>query len=222
MNMPCRVMLVDDHKIVQCAISHILASAPGIELTAYAESISEALDVVKQQPIDLAMVDISLPDGLGLTLLDKMRRRWPHVRTIVMTMHEEDKYGMRAVMAGASGYLLKCQPESEVLDAVHRVANGGTCFSKRLSSQLLQQASGRGTKSTGSLPALSDRELEILAMLGSGMSSSEIAVQLSRSIKTIDAHREHIKKKLNIANATELIRFAVCWVEGDKMDRYSA
>jgi DNA-binding NarL/FixJ family response regulator len=172
------------------------------------------MDTLEKQVPDLAVVDLSLPDGHGLDLIRGIHALHPEVRLLVFSMHDENIYGERALLAGAQGYVMKDESPEVVLAAIHVVLEGKIAISPNLSNRMLQTAVGdRGKTAKPPMERLSDRELEIFEMLGRGMSTKEIATRLRRSAKTVETHRLRLKDKLHITANSELIVKAACWVQ---------
>jgi DNA-binding NarL/FixJ family response regulator len=190
-----------------------LSDQPGLEVGGEADSVADAAKQLAASRFDLVILDISFRNGAsGLDLIKDMRARGDERKVLVYSIHDESLYAERVVRAGAQGYLSKEQPADEVLKAVRQVLNGEIYLSPRMSSMLLQR--------TLSTPApiddsnlLSDRELQVLELIGRGHSTSQIADQLCVSGKTIETHRQNMKKKLKLESGTQLIRYAVNWVE---------
>jgi DNA-binding NarL/FixJ family response regulator len=161
---------------------------------------------------DLVLADIGLPGKSGLELLKDLRAMCPELAVLVISMYEETLYAERVLRAGARGYLMKQEGPENILRAMRQVLNGQTYVSERMSVRILNVFSGRSDKARSPIARLSDREFEILQLIGQGKDSSAIAKHLHVSSKTVDAHRGHIKEKLNLKNGTELIYYAVRWV----------
>jgi DNA-binding NarL/FixJ family response regulator len=188
-----KVLLVDDHAIVRVGLKQVLADYGGVE-TGDAASGAEAMEKLAAEEWDLVILDIRLPDRSGLDVLKDIRARYPSLRVIVLTMYPEEQYAVRAMRAGASGYLAKDSVPEELLDAVSRVAEGRRYVTPSLAEKLAWAVSGK-------LPgheALSDRELEVLRLLGSGKRVTEIAQHLGLSVKTVSTHRAHILTKMQL------------------------
>lgn len=209
-----QVLIVEDHDIMRFGLEQLLGSVPGLRIGAALGSGNAALSYLREHLVDVVVLDLSLPDCHGLNLIGTIRKRQPNVGVVVLSMHDELNYGERALAAGAAGYLSKNARPDVLIDAVIRIARGGMYVSEALQERLLNaRVRRRDTNSLSPLDLLSDREVEILEMLGRGKSTSQIADDIRRSVKTVDAHRENIKRKLALRNSTELIRYAVCWVE---------
>jgi len=204
-----RILLIEDHDILRFGLSQLLDGTAGFEVVGAVGTGREGMVCLRNNAIDLVMLDLTLPDCHGINLMREIKRKYPELPIIVLTMHDEYRYGARAIAAGASGYLMKTEKPATIINAAQAVARGGTYISESLRERLVPGTSDPSGSSHSVLDALSDRELEVLQMIGAGLGSAEIAERLRRSVKTIEAHREHIKNKLSLKNATELIRFAM-------------
>ncbi len=174
------------------------------------EEASKALDAVIALKPDAAIVDISLKGSSGIELLKNIKVQYPKLLVLVLSMHDESLYAERALRAGASGYIMKQEATDQVLVALRKVLNGEIYLSEKMSSKLMHQlVSGRATDAGSLMERLSDRELEIFGLIGEGRGTRQIAEQLHLSVKTIESHRAHIKEKLNLKNATELVHRAI-------------
>jgi DNA-binding NarL/FixJ family response regulator len=200
------VMLVDDHPMVLAGILQMLETSEEFKVVALANDANAAMTALSAHSIDIAIVDIGLPDESGLTLLQRIKRTAPHIRVIVLSAHGEEMYALRAMKAGADGYLTKGAQMQTVLDALQRVANGGKHFSALLSELLVKQIQGRNKFGYATL---TPREFDIMLKLVAGESTGSIAEQLHRSPKTISTHRTRLFEKLNIHSNAQLARYAV-------------
>lgn len=207
-----RVLVVDDHPIVRHGMAQLIEQQEGFTVKAQASSAAEALELALKGGFDLAVIDVSLEGVSGLELIKQIREHGVEVPILVMSMHDEMFYAERALRAGAQGYVMKQRATHEVVKAINRVVDGELYLSAEMSDQLLRRAVDGGSADRGGPTQLSDRELEVLQMLGQGVSTREIADELHLSIKTIESYRANIKRKLDLKNATELMRYAVDWV----------
>lgn len=206
-----RIILVDDHAVVRAGLIEIFQRRPGFTVVGEAANASEAMRLVSQLSPDLVVVDVSLEVGMnGIELLKHLRTQHASLPILVLSMHEEDIYAERALNAGASGYLVKRAPIEQYYDAIDKVLAGRVYASPAVMESML----GRGHKATaGELGTLSDRELEVLELIGRGLGTREIATNLHLSVKTIETYRANLKSKLSLDSAPQLVRFAVQWVE---------
>lgn len=204
-----RVMLVDDHPILRQGLAQLINQEKDLMVCGQFEEASKALDAVESLTPDAAIVDISLKGASGIELLKNIKVRFPALLVLVLSMHDESLYAERALRAGASGYIMKQEATEQVLVALRKVLNGEIYLSETMSSKLMHQLVG-GKPTAGSLlERLSDRELEIFGLIGQGRGTRQIAEQLHLSVKTVESHRAHIKEKLNLKNATELVHRAI-------------
>jgi two-component system, NarL family, response regulator NreC len=204
-----RILIVDDHPILRHGIAQLLNRESDLEVCAEAGDRDEALAMLSRQAIDLAVVDISLEGVSGIELLKAIRERHPSVRCLVLSMHDESLYAERALRAGALGYVMKQEATKRITTALRRIRDGQIYVSERLGSQLVSRlVNAHAPQSVSPLDFLSDRELEVLRLIGQGHKTGDIAQMLKRSVNTVDAHRANIKRKLNLKNGTELARVA--------------
>ncbi len=206
-----RIILVDDHAVVRAGLIEIFQRRPGFTVVGEAANASEAMRLVSQLSPDLVVVDVSLEVGMnGIELLKHLRTQHASLPILVLSMHEEDIYAERALNAGASGYLVKRAPIEQYYEAIDKVLGGRVYASAAVMEGML----GRGnSKAAGELGTLSDRELEVLELIGRGLGTREIATNLHLSVKTIETYRANLKSKLSLDSAPQLVRFAVQWVE---------
>jgi two-component system, NarL family, invasion response regulator UvrY len=206
MAMGWRILLIDDHVAVQRGLEEILSTSfMGAEFGRAASS-QQALDQVRNERWDLAVVDLNLPGRGGLELIRSLKDEQPNLRVLVYSMHAEDQLGVRALRAGADGYLAKDSPAEEIPRAVRSLFETGRHISANLAAAMAQSiASG----ATGSPDMLSDREYQVLKKMASGKSPTDIAKELAVSIKTVSTYRSRILEKLNLRTTADLIRYAV-------------
>ncbi|MFO0113419.1 MAG: response regulator [Betaproteobacteria bacterium] len=219
MDMKFRIMVVDDHAIVLHGLTQLINNSPDLEVTIQAQSAEAAIELLKANPLpDLVVTDISLPGLSGIDLTKTLTAQFPKLPVLVLSMHEEMVHGERAFRVGAKGYLTKQEAADKVVVAIRRVLSGEDYLSERMQTMLLHQIRNKPKSGTISvLSRLTDREYEIFRLIGMGMSSSEIADKLSRSVKTIEAHRANLKQKLGLRNAIELNRFAVHYADRERI-----
>lgn len=202
-----KVLIADDHPVVRRGLRHILEEAPDIVVGAEVGTAHEVLDAVREQSWTVVVLDISLPGGNGIDLIKDIRRERPDSRVLILTAHSEEQYAVRALKAGAAGFLNKESAPAMLSEAARRVASGGRYVSAALAETLASLLSGdaRG------LPheCLSDREFEILKLLASGKTVTNVAESLALSVKTISTHRARILKKMNMRTNAELTHYAV-------------
>jgi DNA-binding NarL/FixJ family response regulator len=207
------VLLADDHPAYRAGIRALTELIDGIEICGEAGGTAEALRELRKLMPDMLIADISLYHGNGLQLVERARREFPELRILVCSMYSESVHGERAILAGANGYICKQSATDELLDAIRSVASGGVHVSNALHRKLVDgNACATPTAANHPETALSQRELEVFTLIGNGYTTKEIARELSLSTKTIDTHRDHLKKKLHITDNNRLIRRAVEWV----------
>ena len=205
-----RLLLVDDHAVMRNGLAALFNEEPDLQVCGEAESAAEALALLAANPVDVAVVDISLKGSDGLELIRQISSQYPSVLSLVLSMYDESVYAERALRAGARGYVRKAEAADTVMTAVRRILNGDTYVSEAVAAQFVKRVAGGRAPAHGSgVEALSDRELQILRHIGQGMSNREIADLLFISIKTVETHREHMKRKLNLPTAGDLLRYAI-------------
>ncbi|MCU0626501.1 MAG: response regulator transcription factor [Gemmatimonadaceae bacterium] len=206
-------LVVDDHPIMRRGVVDLLSMIPDVTVVGEAATRGEALAIAQQQQPDLAIVDVSLDGMHGLDLVKQLVLFRSDIGILVYSMHDETIYAERALRAGARGYLMKQAPPEAFLDAVMRVAAGQVALSPAMADRMMTHVVGAGRgEPRSAVHHLSDRELEVLELLGNGFGTSEIAEKLNLSVKTVETYREHLKRKLVLPNATALVRFATSWV----------
>jgi len=220
-----RIFIVEDHVMVREGFVALVDREKDLVVCGQADRISEALPSIEQTAPDLVVIDLILRDGDGLELIKSLRSQYPGLPMLVVSMQDEEIYAERVLRAGAKGYLMKYCATSDLLLAIRRILGGDVYISAKMNARILRTFTGsRAPAPDNQLDCLTDREIEIYQRLGSGMSSHDIAGQLGISTKTVETHREHIKDKLHLKNATELVQAATRWVEAKErkaLDRKS-
>ncbi|WP_395747891.1 response regulator [Prosthecobacter sp.] len=209
-----RVLIVDDHPIFRNGISQLINHEADLHVCGEICSAAHALTAVEDLKPDIVVLDISIQGTNGIELMKSIRALHPVLPALMVSMHEESIYAERALRAGARGYVMKAAPSEKVIEAIRRVLSGSLYLSDAIGGRLLDTfLNGRGSN-VGSSPVeqLSDRELEIFRAVGEGRGTREIARSLFLSVKTVETHRAHIKDKLQLKTAPELVRAAVEWV----------
>jgi len=208
-----RIILIDDHCIVRMGIRSLLETQEDLKVIAEAGGRREALDAIETECPDLAIVDLMLGSDDGISFIKECRAQYAKMKILVMTVHDENVYAERVFRAGADGFIAKESSTRHLLEAVRTVLNGEIYLSRASSSRILGRVF-RGSENPHESPleVLSDRELHVFQMIGTGMSTKEIATSLSLSGKTIETYREKIKAKLSIPNAFKLREKATKWI----------
>lgn len=202
-----RLVIADDHTIVRDGLKHLLAAAGDIDVIAEASNGNAACEHVRNLAFDVLLMDMSMPGKSGIELIRQVHAERPKLRILVLSMHEEHQYAVRAIRAGAAGYLTKESASQQLVDAIRKVAAGGAFISAEVAQQL---ALGAMPNATGPLHAtLSDREFQILLLIAGGKSISDIAAQLFLSVKTVSTHKSNVLQKMNMTTQAELIRYAL-------------
>ena len=205
-----RVLLIDDHAIVRQGLAELINDQPDLTVCGEADSPPEALKVIAETQPDAAIVDISLKSGDGIELCRQVHEQWPNVALLVLSMHDEALYAERALRAGAMGYVMKQEPQETVMTAIRRILKGETHLSEPMAAKLLRSLTGRRDNAdVPPLERLSDRELQVFRLIGQGRSVKDIADELFLSPKTVETHKEHIKRKLNLDSSNDLLRYAI-------------
>ena len=202
-----RVLLADDHAIVRAGLKEILASTGDISVAAEATNGHEVLERVRTADFDVAVLDMSMPGRSGIELIKQVKGEKPKLRILVLTMHSEEQYAVRALRAGASGYLTKDSAADQLVAAIRRIAGGGAYVSAETAEQLARDAVPRTDAAPHTL--LSDREFQVFRMIAEGRSVGAIARQLSLSVKTVSTHKTRILEKMNLSSPAELVRYAL-------------
>lgn len=203
-----KILIVDDHPMIRSLMTALVTEDENLDVCAEVGGVREALMAAQEHQPDAAIVDISLDDGNGVDLLKKLLRQYPDIKILVCSTHDEVVFAPRALDAGALGYVSKKAEHSDIVAALKTVLQGNTWVSDVVAERLEQiQEPGHAT----GIDSLSNRELEVLRLIGEGKTPSKIAEQLFLSVKTVDAHREKIKRKLGMDTAAELLRYAVQW-----------
>ena len=202
-----RVLIVDDHAVVRQGLRRILGEAKGIEVGAEAANGIEALKKISNERFDVVLLDISMPEKNGLDTLKQIIEGNSAAKVLIMSMYPEDQYAVRLMKSGASGYMTKDAAPEQLVDAIHKVIAGKKYISPNLAELLLQECGNDTGKPAHEL--LSNREYQVLRLLGSGKKVSEIAQTLSLSVKTISTYRAHILEKMKLKNNAELIFYVM-------------
>ena len=208
-----RIVVVDDHPLFRHGLIQLLNSDNGFAVCGEASGAGEALEVIRKSKPHLVIADLGLKGPNGIELTKSIVAEFPRLPVLILSMHDESLYAVRSLRAGARGYVTKEEALGSVLEAVRHVMNGQTYLSPKMASQVISKMLIQRTSSAEEITdRLSDRELEVLEMIGRGKEVKTIAQTLHLSPKTVETHRSHIKEKLNLQNARQVARFAVQWV----------
>lgn len=203
------IIIVDDHDILRAGLKHILADTPDIAVTAEASNGNEALAKVRTGSWDAMVLDMSMPGRSGIELIKQLKHEFPKLPILILSMHREDVYAVRAFKAGASGYLCKDNAEAQLAQAIRKVAGGGMFISPAVAEKIAVGMLQGGAAAAPPHAQLSDREYQIFQHIVGGEGLTDIARQLNLSVKTVSTYKTRILEKLRLANASELVRYAV-------------
>jgi DNA-binding NarL/FixJ family response regulator len=217
-SVPRRLLIVDDHAIVRLGLRQLLGKERDLVVCGEACSVNQGIEAVRRLKPDLVIVDVSLGSGSGLDLVKEIRRSDRRVLVLMLSMHDETLFAERALRAGANGYIMKMEAPTELIQAVRTVLSGQVYVSRDMAARLLSRFQSAPPEAGDPVESLTDRELQLFTMLGSGLSTREIADRLCVSPKTVDSHRASIKRKLQVHNTVELTCLAARWVKHTGMD----
>jgi len=207
-----KILIVDDHPIVRQGLTELIEHEKDLEVCGQAENAHQAIQVLKELKPDMAIVDISLKETSGLELIKDIKAQYPNLLVLALSMHDESLYAERALRAGAKGYIMKAQATEKVVTAIRKILNGEIYVSDRMAAKMVRKFIDSGPDvGASAIERLSDRELEVFHLIGQGFGTRQVAERLHLSIKTIETYREHIKQKLNLADANELLQYAIQW-----------
>jgi DNA-binding NarL/FixJ family response regulator len=207
-----RILIIDDHVMVREGVAEIIKHEPDLDVCGTATTADEGIEAVRKLKPDLILVDITLPGKNGIEFIKDARAMNPDLRILVMSMHDESLYADRVLRAGGRGYIRKQEGGEKLIAALRRVVRGEIAVSEKMTGKLLEKFSGRKTIDSP-LEGLSDRELEVFQLIGQGKTMKEIGHELHLSPKTVEVHRSHIREKLKVTSAAELIAYAARWSE---------
>jgi len=211
-----KIFLVDDHPLVREWLTNLIHQQPDLIVCGESEDVPRALQKISAIKPDVAIVDISIKHGSGIELIKSLKALHPDVATIVLSMHDEKLYAERALRAGARGYVMKSETAKKVIMVIRQVLAGKIYMSESIAAVFAEKfVDGRLLASGSLVEQLSDRELETFQLLGKGYETRQVAEMMNVSMKTVQAHCAHIKEKLKLANAAELLREAVRWQENN-------
>ena len=205
-----RILIVDDHPLVRTGFAQLIGDCPDLEVCGEAGDMVEALEQIEATRPDLAIIDLSLAGGSGLDLIERVKTRYKQVLMLVASMHDETLYAERVLTAGARGYINKQEAQDRIIQAIRTVLAGKVYLSQAMTERMLNgMVESDGDRRD--IESLSNRELQVFELIGRGVPSGQIAAQLNLSVKTIETHQAHIKKKLGLASAHELTQRAIRW-----------
>lgn len=208
-----RLVIVDDHPLFRKGLEELIHSDGDFAVCGEAGNAAEGMEVIRKLGPDLTIVDLSLPGANGIELIKNIRAEFRQMPILVLSMHDESLYALRALRAGADGYVMKHEAMANVLQAIREVFNGRPYLSPAMAAQVITKFANRQAEGEAdAVERLSDRELEILELIGKGHDVRQIAKQLHLSPKTVETHRSHIKDKLDLKNSREVARFALQWL----------
>ena len=208
-----RIVIVDDHPLFRKGLEELIHSDGSFAVCGEAGNAAEAMELIRKLNPDLAIVDLSLPGANGIELIKNVRAEFPKLPILVLSMHDESLYALRALRAGAEGYVMKHEAMANVIHAIHEVFNGRPYLSPAMAAKVITKFAHRDAEGAADpVERLSDRELEILELIGKGNEVRQIAKLLHLSPKTVETHRAHIKDKLDLKNSREVARFALQWL----------
>lgn len=212
-----QIYIVEDHPVVREGLASLIEPEPGLKICGSTGSAREARQRLSEAGPSLVVLDLSLEEGSGLALLEHLGATQPELPVLVVSMYDETLYARRTLDSGADGYLMKNNASDQVVEAIRQVLRGRVYLSPEMTSALVSSqvgaSQGEGDLSSGTSPveALTDRELEVLTLMGRGLERREIAEALSLSPKTIDTHRSHLQEKLSVEGSASLRRYAAVW-----------
>jgi DNA-binding NarL/FixJ family response regulator len=206
-----KIFVVDDHPIVRDGLVQLVNNESDMTIVGQGDDAYGSLRNIRDAKPDLLLLDVSLKDSDGLELMKELKAQAPELPVLMLSMHDESLYAERSLRAGARGYIMKQESPPMLLEAMRRVLAGEIYVSKQMSAILLKRMVGGSSKQQASLPLdrLTDREMEVFRMIGAGKTMRDIAENLFLSVKTVEAHREHIKEKLGFKTSAELLRYAI-------------
>jgi DNA-binding NarL/FixJ family response regulator len=209
-------MIVDDHPILRKGLSMLIEQEPDLMVDGEAEDAQKAMEMIEALSPDMVIVDISLPGIDGIELLKMIKLRHPDLPTLVVSMHDESLFAERALRAGARGYVMKQEAPDKVLSGIRRVLAGEIFVSSRITTRIVERLlDGGQNKQSFPLDVLSGREFTVLQLIGQGYGTRQIADKLHLSVKTVESYRSHIKEKLKLNSGTDLLKYAIQWVQNN-------
>jgi len=207
-----RILLVDDHPLVRERLAEIINREADLIVSGEAEDRQEALDAILAKPPDLVIIDLTLKNSDGLELIKDIRTRWPRMRMLVVSMHDESLYAERVIRAGAMGYITKQEATRKILVAIRRILAGDLYLNERIATQIIRRLTiPAGAAAATPAEMLADRELQVFELTGRGLNTREIGRRLRISAKTVETYRARIRDKLKLRDGSELLQWAIAW-----------
>lgn len=213
-----RIVIVDDHPVVRVGLTELIESEADMELSGESSSAEDAWEKIRELRPHVAVVDISLGGRSGIDLAQKIQKSGSGTRVLIMSMHEDALFAERALRAGAWGYVHKQEPPEKVLEAIYSVLDGKVYISPAILERILQRRTASDHLSPFPLESLSNREIQVFQLIGQGFNTQQIARKLTLSVKTVEAHRTHIKRKMGFQSNTELVQQAALWLHTELGD----
>jgi DNA-binding NarL/FixJ family response regulator len=218
MSKKTKILIIDDHPLVREGLVNLIGQQSDLEICGEASNEPHALELIGALHPDVAIVDITLENGSGIELIKSVKAIHPAVTMLVLSMHDESLYAERALRAGARGYLMKSEAARKIIEGIRRVLTGQLYVSEKVAAMMAEKfVEGRTASGTSPVEQLSNRELEVFQLLGTGQNTRQIADHLHIGFKTVQAYNARIKEKLKLANATELLREAIRWHESQML-----
>jgi DNA-binding NarL/FixJ family response regulator len=212
-----KILIVDDHPIVRQGLAELINHEDDLAVCGQAENAHQAMQNIKALRPDMVVVDISLKETSGMELIKDIQARYPDLAVLALSMHDESLYAERALRAGAKGYIMKAEATEKVVTAIRKVMSGQLYVSDRMAAKMVRKlVSSEPDVGASAIERLSDRELEVFHLIGQGYGTRQIAERLHLSIKTIETYRAHIKEKLNLVDAGELLQYAIQWASSQR------
>jgi len=210
MSQDISVVIADDHAVVREGLRHVLSEAPGFRVVGEAASAAEAIQLAEQHQPDVMILDISMPGGSGLKAIEEIRRKAPEVRILMLSVYDQQEYVVESVRAGAHGYLRKDTTPAELRQAITAIHAGGGYFSPGVAHHLTAALQGQAEEAGAGTPeVLTPREREVLIRIAQGLTNRQAAAEMGISVRTVEAHRDNLMRKLGIRTAAGLTRFAI-------------
>ena len=210
-----QVLIIDDHPLLRRGIAALINTQPDLSVCGELSDARDAIASIQKLNPDIILLDLALQGTSGIEVLKNLKAQFPKIKVLVLSMHDEAIYAPRALRAGAMGYVMKQEAPENVVSALRRVLTGEVALSQNMGAKMLNRMAGKRGTVSSPMDTLSDRELEVFNLLGNGSGTREIASRLHLSVKTIESHRAHIKEKLALDSAAQLVRHAIQWVSSE-------